>query len=240
MSSSVQFDRGNTRTLSPGMMRALYRSHSSGRWCLGSQRCCALRKENTRSLARDFSSSRRAPPMAASKPQWSSACFRACVFMTSVCTVAPCVKGPMPRARPSGLVCTRNATPVSCARRIAEGDHFAELPAGVHVQQRNRRAPGREGLEQQVQQHRAVLADRIQQHRIAEVGRHLAQDVQALCFETIEVAWRAHRAAVPAWSRDLTERARRPRPPIARPPPIRDRRGPSRTFHCPRFTLGGL
>ena len=38
----------------------------------------------SRSLARDFSSSRRAPPIAASQPYLSSACFRASVFMMSV------------------------------------------------------------------------------------------------------------------------------------------------------------
>ncbi len=37
-----------------------------------------------RSLARDFSSSRRAPPKAASKPCSVSACTSACVFMTDV------------------------------------------------------------------------------------------------------------------------------------------------------------
>ena len=42
------------------------------------------RKENTRSLARELSSSRRAPPKAASKPYLSSACFSGCVFITSV------------------------------------------------------------------------------------------------------------------------------------------------------------
>ena len=49
-----------------------------------------------RSLARDFSSSRRAPPNAASKPYLSSACFSACVFMMSVWTAEPCVNGLMP------------------------------------------------------------------------------------------------------------------------------------------------
>jgi hypothetical protein len=68
MSSSVQLLIGNTRIDSPFSLRALYRCQSSGRWCLGSQRCCAERKLKMRSLARLFSSSRRAPPKAASKP----------------------------------------------------------------------------------------------------------------------------------------------------------------------------
>ena len=117
MSSSVQFDSGNTRTLSPLRMRALYRFHSSGRWFFGSQRCCALRNENTRSLARDFSSSRRAPPMAASNLYLSSACLSDWVFMMSVCTAEPCVNGPTPWATPSWLMCTISLQPVSSARR---------------------------------------------------------------------------------------------------------------------------
>ena len=38
MSSSVQFDSGNTRMLSPLALRALYSRQSSGRWLFGSQR----------------------------------------------------------------------------------------------------------------------------------------------------------------------------------------------------------
>ena len=53
---------------SPGWTRVLYRSHSSGRWAFGSHWPNSSRKEKMRSLARAFSSSRRAPPMQASKP----------------------------------------------------------------------------------------------------------------------------------------------------------------------------
>src|SRR3546814_1611894 len=51
----------------------LNRFHSSGRCALGSHCPNSLRKENTRSLARAFSSSRRAPPIHASKPNSSIA-----------------------------------------------------------------------------------------------------------------------------------------------------------------------
>jgi len=70
---------------------------------------------------------------------------------------------------------------------VAEGDHLAEFPAGIHVQQRDRRARGIKRLQQQVQQHRAVLAHRIQQHRVLELGGDFAKDVQAFGFEPIEV-----------------------------------------------------
>ena len=78
ISSSVQLLRGNTRMLSPFLIRALYMSHSSGRWFLGSHWWNSFLKENIRSLARDFSSSRLAPPNAASNLYLSKAlsnCF---------------------------------------------------------------------------------------------------------------------------------------------------------------------
>ena len=137
--------------------------------------------------------------------------LQAWVFITSVCTVAPWVIGPMPWATPSGLVCTRSSTPVSRARAVAERDHLAELPAGVDVQQRDRRARRVEGLDQQVQQHRAVLADRIQHHRVAELGRDLAQDVDAFGLEAVEVGERLqvwHRSWRWNWPGILARHAR--------------------------------
>jgi hypothetical protein len=103
--------------------------------------------------------------------------------------VAPWVIGPMPWATPSALLWGRSSSPVSRAL-VAEGDHLAELPGGVHVQQRDRRPRREKRLDQQVQQYRAVLADRVQHHRIAELGRDLAQDVDAFGFEAIEVGKR--------------------------------------------------
>ena len=70
-----------------------------------------------RSFARDFSSSRRAPPKAASNPYLSSACFSASVFITSVCTTEPLSKGLIPRASPSSFTCTSRLSPCSSAMR---------------------------------------------------------------------------------------------------------------------------
>src|SRR3546814_7423036 len=57
-----------------------------------------------------------------------------------------------------------------------------------------RRACRVESLDQQVQQYRTVLADRIHHHRILEPGDNLAEDVDAFRLEAVEVAWggRAH------------------------------------------------
>ncbi|MNC31148.1 hypothetical protein D3C75_794610 [compost metagenome] len=62
-------------------------------------------------MARDFSSSRRAPPKAASKPYLLSACLSPSVFMMSVCLPLPCTKGLMSMARPSGFLWTMRSSP---------------------------------------------------------------------------------------------------------------------------------
>ena len=72
-SISVQFEIGNARMFSPLCERALYKFHNSGRWFFGSHWPNSSRKLMMRSLARAFSSSRRAPPMQQSKPNSSMA-----------------------------------------------------------------------------------------------------------------------------------------------------------------------
>ena len=85
--------------------------HSSGRWFFGSQRWLLSRNEYTRSFARDFSSSRRAPPNAASNLYLFSACFKEAVFMMSVCFALPWLNGPTPASTPSWLICTNRSKP---------------------------------------------------------------------------------------------------------------------------------
>src|SRR5436309_13095120 len=103
-SSSVQFESGNTRIDSPDWRRVLKSLHSSGRWLRGSQPCPFERNEKIRSLARLFSSSRRAPPIAASNSYLSSACLRASVFITRVWSDEPDAVGLTPRSTPSWLI----------------------------------------------------------------------------------------------------------------------------------------
>ena len=70
---------------------------------------------------------------------------------------------------------------------IAEGIHVAEFPGGVHVHQREGRLGRIERLSREVQHHRAVLADRIEHHRIRRLGDELAHDVDALRLEALEM-----------------------------------------------------
>src|SRR5436305_14502005 len=115
-------------------MRVLYVRHSSGRWLFGSHVCCAVRTEKIRSFARDFSSSRRAPPNAASNPWSSRACLSATVFMTSVWISEPCSNGLIPGARPSELTCTISSIPLSSAMR-SRNAYISRAPREEHDQQ---------------------------------------------------------------------------------------------------------
>jgi len=58
-------------------------------------------------------------------------------------------------------------------RLVAELDHFAKLPRGVHVQQRKRKTRRMKGLQRQMQHHAGIFADRVEHHRISELGSHL-------------------------------------------------------------------
>ena len=71
---------------------------------------------------------------------------------------------------------------------VAERDHLAELPLGVDVQHRERHFRRIEGLAREVQQDARILADRVHQHRVAELGGDLAQDRHRLGFETAQMS----------------------------------------------------
>ena len=62
--------------------------------------------------------------------------------------------------------------------------------AGVDVQQRERQRRGRERLERQVQHDDGVLAAGEQHHRPLELAGHLAEDVDRLGLEVVEVVER--------------------------------------------------
>ena len=79
------------------------------------------------------------------------------------------------------------STPVSRARWSRKAYISWNLKAGVDVQERERHPAGVEGLERQVEQHRRVLADRIQQDRTLEFGGGFPQDVDALGLQRAEL-----------------------------------------------------
>ena len=91
------------------------------------------------------------------------------------------------RARPSWLVWTSRSKPSLRRHLVAEGDHLAELPGRIDMQERERRLGREERLHRQMQQHRRILAHRIEHHRIGEVRRNLAENVDRLGLQALEV-----------------------------------------------------
>ncbi|MCY1433355.1 hypothetical protein D9M71_493820 [compost metagenome] len=71
---------------------------------------------------------------------------------------------------------------------VAEGDHLAELPGGVHVQQGEGRLARGEGLHRQVQHDRAVLADGVEHHRVFTLGHHFTDDLDAFRFQPLQMS----------------------------------------------------
>ena len=63
---------------------------------------------------------------------------------------------------------------------IAELVHFAELPAGIDVQQRERQRAGEERLARQMQHHGRVFADGVKHHRVGEFSGDFTDDMDTL------------------------------------------------------------
>ncbi len=173
--------------LSPGRTRLFSRFHSSGRWFFGSHWPLASRSEKMRSLARERSSSRRAPPNAASKPPASSASSSDLVLSRPQQRCVPTTNGCVPSAIASWLVWTISRAPISSAYQSRNVDHLAELVGRVDVEQRKRNRRRVERLLREAQQHRGVLADRVEHDRPLELRDDFPDDVNALRLERAQV-----------------------------------------------------
>ena len=100
-----------------------------------------------------------------------------------MCIAEPEATGEMPRL--SAVLVDMHQQIHAEPRRglVAKGDHLAEFPGGVDVQQRERRLARRESLVREVQHHARILADRIEHHRVFELGHGLAHDIDRLRLE---------------------------------------------------------
>ena len=141
-----------------------------------------------RSLARARSSSRRAPPNAASKP-----CSAIASSSVTVCSWLREARGPVSStdaALVDRLLHAGDDQPLAELGHaaVAELDHLGEVVPGVDVHQRERERRRAEGLLGQAQQHDRVLAAAEQQHRSLELGRDLAHHVDRLGLQRPQVA----------------------------------------------------
>lgn len=131
-----------------------------------------------RSFARDFSSSRRAPPNAASKPYLFSACFSPSVFIMSVCLALPWTNGLMPIATPSGFY-----APAARSRTLWRYDREIHTSRGTSSRYRHaateRQRPRVECLTGKMQHDAGIFANGVQHYRVRKFCCHLANDVDA-------------------------------------------------------------
>ncbi|MCY1417787.1 hypothetical protein D9M71_333280 [compost metagenome] len=70
---------------------------------------------------------------------------------------------------------------------VAEAVHLLEFPLGVDVHDRERQLAGEERLAGEMQHHGGILADRVQHHRVIELGGHLTNDVDALRLQLFQM-----------------------------------------------------
>ncbi len=68
---------------------------------------------------------------------------------------------------------------------VAEFIHGPELPAGINVQQRERRRRRCKGFAGQVQHDRRVFANGIKHYRVFSLGNHFAHDLNAFRFQSL-------------------------------------------------------
>jgi hypothetical protein len=70
---------------------------------------------------------------------------------------------------------------------VAQVVHCLELPGRIDMEERKGRGRGVEGLLRQVQHHGGILADRIEHHRLFSLGDDLAHDVDAFGLQPLQM-----------------------------------------------------
>ena len=87
-----------------------------------------------------------------------------------------------------GILINDQIHPGILRRLFAQRIHVAELPRRIDMQQRKRRRRRVKRLLGQMQHRGAVLANRIQHHRVLGIRHNLAHDVNALRLKTLQVS----------------------------------------------------
>ena len=139
-----------------------------------------------RSFARLFSSSRRAPPKATSKPYLFEGLLQALGLphVGVQRAVVERIDATFLRFR---ILVNQQLHARFRRHPVAQRVHVAKLPGRIDVQQRKWRRRGMEGLARQMQHHRRILADRVQHHRLFGLGDHFPEDVDALGFKALQM-----------------------------------------------------
>ena len=173
--------------LSPGRTRPFSRFHSSGRWFFGSH--CPLRvaqREDPLLRARPLL----VAPRAAERRVVAAGLERV-EQRLGLEQAAAARRAQDERLRAFGdrfLVGVHDQPHAHLfGVPVAEVDHLLELVGRVDVEQREGNRPRVERLLREPQQHRGVLADRVEHHRPLELGDHFPEDVHAFRLEHAQV-----------------------------------------------------
>ncbi len=97
------------------------------------------------------------------------------------------IKGVDPLGQGFGILVHDEVEAELPGRALAHLVHRLELPGGVHMQQREGRAGGEKSLGRQMQHDRRVLSHRIEHDRALALGDHLAEDLQALGLQALQM-----------------------------------------------------
>ena len=142
-----------------------------------------------RSLARDFSSSRRAPPNAASKPYFAQPVQQRPRLQEAAALLRAELERDWRRPRSPPRSGGRAVRPRSTAGYWSRNSIISRNLKLVSMCSRGKgNRAGIERLLRQPQHHGRVFADGIQHHRLRELGSHFADDVDAFRFEGAQVS----------------------------------------------------
>ena len=118
----------------------------------------------------------------------------------NVCVGRAVVKGVDPLLDPFLVAIDQHIQPILFRHMVPELDHLLELPGGVDMHKRERRLLRIKGLEGQVQQHGAVLADGVQHDRLLTFGGHLPDNVDGLRLQLFQMGQFSHGVIPPSFN----------------------------------------
>src|SRR5579871_2652587 len=72
---------------------------------------------------------------------------------------------------------------------VAKADHLMEFPGRIDMEKRKRWLGRIEGLHRQMKHYRRILPDRVEHHRVLELGGNLADDLNAFGFEALQMRY---------------------------------------------------
>ena len=93
-----------------------------------------------------------------------------------------------PHRHPFRIFMHQQFAAVGFSGTVAELVHFAEFPAGINVQQRERQSSWIKRFTRQMQHYAGVFTDGVHHHRVREFGGHLTNNMDAFRLQLPQVS----------------------------------------------------